>query len=105
MWSPNPEIAGSIMVTTKVAARCKGPQTGGKAYFGLTTVDGDGVAATVFYAFDRRLKWIENSLLSPASVTAGDYAGGRHGICPKVPRTFVNQASCVRLPVSACLGA
>jgi hypothetical protein len=103
LWSPDPAIAGSIMITTKVTSRCQGVQAGGKTFFGLERTGADGnVNGTDYYSFDRRLSWIRNTLADPASVTADEYSGGKHGVCPSVPRTFVNEASCVRLPAGYC---
>jgi hypothetical protein len=102
VWSIDPDQMETSVVTTKVASRCKAPKVAGKVFFGLTKTNSDGGEATAFYQYDRRLKWIDNSLETPASVTAEEYTGGRHGVCPSVPRTFVNQNSCVRLPPGTC---
>lgn len=102
-WTPNQDAAGSIMITTKVAPRCTGLVVAGKTFFGLETVTGEGVLVTEFYQYDRRIRWIANSLANPATATADEYAGGRHGVCPNVPRSFVNQDSCVRLPPGTCM--
>ena len=52
--------------------------------------------------YDRRLRLIENSLESPAAVNVGKHSMGRNVACPSVPRTFVNEASCVRRPAGVC---
>ena len=45
----------------------------------------------VYYAYDPRLRTVSNTLDEPA--TAGDDRS-----CPAVPRTFLNEGSCVRAP-------
>ena len=74
----------------------------GKTFFGLRKTNRDGVHVIDFYQYDRRLLWIGNTLENPASVAAAKHSAGRHGICPTVPRSFVNQASCTRLPSGQC---
>ena len=100
VWTPNANFSGMSMVTTKVASKCKGVQVAGKTFFGLKPPSSNG--ETVYYQYDRRLKWIDNSPEAPADITADEYTGGRHGVCPKVPRTFVNEGSCVRQPAGTC---
>ena len=100
--SPKPGIAGTIVVTTMVAARCNGSQVAGKTFFGLEKTDGNGVQEIDFYQYDRRLRWVDNTLENPAYVIAGADSGGRHGICPAVPRSFLNEDTCVRRPRGAC---
>jgi hypothetical protein len=98
VWTPITEYQGLSMITTKVSSKCKAPQVAGKTFFGLVKNSGD----IDFYQYDRRLKWIDNSLENPADTKADEYAGGRHGVCPQVPRTFVNEGSCVRQPPGTC---
>ena len=75
VWTPNADLAGMSMVTTKIASKCKGLQMAGKTFFGLLK-NGDAV----YYQYDRRLKWIDNSPEKPANITADEYTGGRHGV-------------------------
>jgi hypothetical protein len=67
-----------VVIATKIPSWCESRQQSGKTFLGLRRSDG-----TDFYQYDRRLKWVDNTLGSPASVSADEYAGGRHGVCPR----------------------
>jgi hypothetical protein len=97
VWLPSDTRSGESMAVAAISASCKGLQTAGKTFFGLAAG-----GETTFYMFDRRLKWIENTLESPSNVNHDEYAGARFGTCPTVSRSFVNEDSCIRLPAGAC---
>jgi hypothetical protein len=78
---------------------------GGKSFIGVATADG----VTTFYMYDRRMKWIENTLESPADVTFEEYGNNRnHGgssTCPAVgaPHPLVHRVSVC--PIDCQVGA
>jgi hypothetical protein len=46
------------------------------------------------------MKFLENSVSSPASAKA--YAHGPKGSCPRTPKTFINDGTCIQRRKSVC---
>jgi hypothetical protein len=93
------------MTMTETPPNCKGTNQGSKAFIGLQNTDN---TLTTFYQYDRRLDLVGNTLQSPASVNADENVNANFGgimrdeVCPVVPRTFLNEESCVRKGGSIC---
>ena len=88
----------SSMVIQQVSGKCKATLKNGKAFIGVS----GGGRAPVYYQYDSRLRLLENTLASPADVPVASLGNGEQSTCPAVPRTFVNEGSCVRRPKGTC---
>ena len=88
---------GNSFVVDKFSARCKGPMKSGKAFMGIKNSQ---KGTTGFYQYDRRLRLLENTLGAPANIDPADLGDKA---CPSVPRTFVNEASCVQRLKGTCV--
>lgn len=88
---------------------CVGRTQAGKAFIGQRNGNDDTDNSNVtYYQHDRRMRLQGNTADSPASFDAekkGSAAGSgadRDAVCPVVPRTFLNENSCVRQESSIC---
>ena len=86
------------------AATCTGAGAGDAAgvFMGIGSGSGSGAPPPVFYRFDRRMSWIDNTPGAPTDVGSGERAAARDGVCPAVPRTPLNEGSCVRRAGDRC---
>lgn len=70
-----------------------------KEVLGLAGLAGNGSGIT-YYRYDRRVGWVENTIKSPADAPSRPTA--RADTCPSVPRTFLNEDSCVHTEAASC---
>lgn len=97
----DPTASGSFTLTTLNAdAGCDdGIGVAGKSFIGVD--QGSGAATTVYYGSDRRMRFVDNTLESPADAPEAGNSGG-HG-CPAVKPNFLNADSCVRRMEGSCV--
>jgi cullin-associated NEDD8-dissociated protein 1 len=75
----------------------------GSAFIGIRGTSFGQRARDVFhYRFDRRTRWADNTPASPADLDANSQSSGQADVCPAVPRTVLNEESCVRRVSSSC---
>ena len=75
----------------------------GSAFVGIRGTSFGASAQDVFhYRFDRRTRWVDNTPASPADIDADSQPSGQTDVCPLVPRTPLNEDSCVRRVSSSC---
>ena len=79
------------------ATSCSISSQGGRALIGIS----NGTTIT-FYRHDRRVRWVNNTVESPADIDANIQSPARNGVCPEVPRSSLNEDSCVRHDASSC---
>ena len=100
VWHVGDIQAGERVVAAKQPQGCNARSKAGKSFLGVDHGDGGPV---VYYMHDRRMSWRENTVDAPANVHSDETVSGRPGICPVVPRTIINEKSCVRRPVGQCV--
>ena len=104
------QIYSAVSVTTEAvwfldavtleghSSSCTGEKDGGRVVIGID----HGNDNITYYQHDRRLQLVENTPTSPADVDSDNQMGGRYGTCPSVPRTLLNEDTCVRRDASSC---
>ena len=82
-----------------------GTTVNGSAFVGIRGTSFGQRAQDIFhYRFNRWTRWIDNTPASPADIDADSQSSGQADVCPAVPRTVVNEGSCVRRVSSSCGG-
>ena len=102
IYSPGEVTADPVWTTDSVLLRghtasCTGSSEGGNVFIGIGTTP-----TPVFYRYDRRMTFVDNAPDAPADVSFGEQAAARNGVCPVVPRTALNEDSCVRRTGDSC---
>eukprot|EP00945_MAST-04E_sp_MAST-4E-sp1_P002536 g2536.t1 len=82
------------IIVERYNAACNDRQVHGNSFIKLAGRSGE----KTWYKHDPRLRLIDNSLKTPANVSAFEDTAST---CPSVPKSFLNRGSCVRLS-SAC---
>ena len=82
------------IIVERYNAACNDRQVHGNSFIKLAGRSGE----KTWYKHDPRLRLIDNSLKTPANVSAFEDTAST---CPSVPKSFLNRGSCVKLS-SAC---
>ena len=103
VWTTDAVVLGAAL------DGCKGAMHAIHAFIGQRNGNNDTNNSNVtYYQHDRRMELLENTLDSPSSVDADQKESGggsgadRDAVCPVVPRTFLNEASCIRRLSNIC---
>ena len=104
-----PIATTDAVIMAETPAGCTGNKQIWKSFIGLQSGStGTDTSETTFYQYDRRLSLVSNTLDAPASVDSdakvnSNFGGSmRDEVCPVVPRTFLNEESCVQQSGSIC---
>lgn len=76
---------------------CNPSKSGGRVTLGIS--NGNNIT---YYQHERRMRFATNTHDSPADTDANMFERSRSGTCPSVPKTVLNEESCVRVWNSTC---